>query len=764
MKKILIFLVLCFGGLGLFHFENQQILASEPIAPKVLKDFESDVIGEGAADTLDFSAGTLSKEKNYASINTDAKYVRSGEKSLQLNFDFTSETGTTVVALDVFKKSTVDGTISGSKEYCIPIEGNPSHIGAWIYGDGSGVDIRGILKHSFNTTGTYAPSKYFAYQDRVDWVGWKYVEWELGSDLVGKEGLYLSAFVRAVSSSAYSKTKGTVYIDDIQAIYDGNRTNDVTGPTVTPVMPLQDAKVPAKGIQIEAKIEEDLSNILNDEIQLKLDDTILTDFRLESTSTGYVLKYEDALLQMKSGTHRIEIVVKNDVNYKTIQTWTFEVLKEGVEITELVENKEEYYVGETGVYQLYASQYNDFSSYVFQAKFDSSVMEITSIDINDTRLTVEKNVYDNTQGTVECKIAGMNQFTKSDDEPLIEIHYRIKGKGTVQIDIEASQLTMLNETKGISIAQGFELPSDYKYRVEVGEAVQGEDVEIKVYEKGILANEVEVFLLGDSPKSLGTTIQGVLMTEELASYVKGSALTLQVQQDGYSSETVTVTVQKNMNAQKITIANDLEILSGTTHPLLGTIYNPFDEELEGEITWQLVHQISGVSITEDSLVVDLAVLEGTKINIKATYQSVEENIEITVVRDETASNLELELLSSTEIIRPDSKVYFQVILTNRQEQIVAGAVTWSLKEEIQGVTIENGKLTIGKDVEAGTKIIVVATHGQLCDETEVTVQGLPQVKVDSIEKGTVIMVGIGCLLGASAITSAIWYFIMKRRK
>lgn len=132
-----------------------------------------------------------------ASINKNPEYIKSGEGSLRIDYDFETRPATGVVAIEV-------GPNNGYGK----LEGYPTAIGTWVYGDGSGMWLRMQLK----------PLDYIG-EVHIDWTGWKYVEIPIPSSSKHPNELVWGIRMVCEPDSAYNNTKGSLFFDDISVLY-----------------------------------------------------------------------------------------------------------------------------------------------------------------------------------------------------------------------------------------------------------------------------------------------------------------------------------------------------------------------------------------------------------------------------------------------------------------------------------------------------------------------------------------------------------------
>ena len=113
----------------------------------------------------------------------------------------------------------------------IIIEGYPVKIGIWFYGAGARILIRaqmrdGKMQHSQLISVPAVPG--------ANWTGWKYIEAEIPKGKVTP--LKLDLAVRVMQTSDAKKNAGTVYVDNIGAVY-GKTNDDLTNPTLKRYLP-----------------------------------------------------------------------------------------------------------------------------------------------------------------------------------------------------------------------------------------------------------------------------------------------------------------------------------------------------------------------------------------------------------------------------------------------------------------------------------------------------------------------------------------------
>jgi len=140
------------------------------------------------------STATLSSERTLQ--------AKEGSASVKLSYDFSE-----------YRENTSAAYVTWANGLSIP--GAPKKIGAWVYGDGANHWLRAAI--------TDANGKEMAIDFTKDgglnWVGWKYVEATIPTQV--QSPVKLSKIYVAEPSSS-KKDKGSIWIDQIQAVYTNN--------------------------------------------------------------------------------------------------------------------------------------------------------------------------------------------------------------------------------------------------------------------------------------------------------------------------------------------------------------------------------------------------------------------------------------------------------------------------------------------------------------------------------------------------------------
>lgn len=145
------------------------------------------------------SLSWLTSGANYtfANVLLTNEVAKNGKQALQIDYDFSDKTGVSGVYVVA--------------QTGITLKGHPTKIGMWVYGDAQGHWLRAQIKDG-------SGKRYWIdFAKNVDWTGWKYVTADIPADVQWPVTLEMP--VRYMEVNEINKNAGTIYIDDIQAIY-----------------------------------------------------------------------------------------------------------------------------------------------------------------------------------------------------------------------------------------------------------------------------------------------------------------------------------------------------------------------------------------------------------------------------------------------------------------------------------------------------------------------------------------------------------------
>ncbi len=192
-----IFTAFAQSGQGTVTVSYGQVSASLKVEvgkePFLLEDFENGI------DNWEIK-GDRCTAINLAVATSPTDPVRFGHHALRIDYNFLNQKG-------------ISGVYAFPKQM-VALEGYPNKIAMWVYGDGQGHWLRAQLRDGKDQAFAI---DYTDNKQGVDWKGWQYVEAELpkGRPLP----LKMEIPFRYLATNDERKTTGTLYIDQIRAVY-----------------------------------------------------------------------------------------------------------------------------------------------------------------------------------------------------------------------------------------------------------------------------------------------------------------------------------------------------------------------------------------------------------------------------------------------------------------------------------------------------------------------------------------------------------------
>lgn len=375
------------------------------LPPAMLEDFET---GLGNYRASSAAAVTVS-----ISEETNPDYVRSGGSSLRLDYDFRGMSGTSGAYLTAV-----------SNDARIQIPGYPSKIGMWVYGDGQKHWLRGQIRDGNNAA---VPINYTEQSPGVNWSGWRYVEAEVPP---GKATpLTMDMPVRYMETSNANKTNGTIYIDNIRAVY-GPLEEDHTPPVFKDFYPAHNEVVKTAIPTITMIAEDDgydpashpgTTLIDPDSIRVYVDDQ-LVEHGLYPPKGEITYKPKTPLSE---GRHKIKVAVRDMEGNQSIKEWYFTVNLGSPYF--IYETPGTLHAGRTYTLDIRAEKAAAIQEGNISFRFDTgavSVLEAIKGDkLEEDQLHAE---IDEKQGSVRLSFLELNRLAPDDSDLLAQIRYTVR--------------------------------------------------------------------------------------------------------------------------------------------------------------------------------------------------------------------------------------------------------------------------------------------------------------------------------------------------
>lgn len=199
--------VAAIGGLS----AESAVIVGKPSA--VVEDFEN------IADIAASSIRTVPDSVQLARVNRPEP-VHAGVYAGKFTYDFTGTSGTSAAYLNFKDELGGTGRV---------LEGYPKKLGVWVYGDGQKHWLRAMFQDSAGTK----PTIDFTLAGGLNWIGWKYVTIDLPANL--KPPIRLNQ-IYLVETSNTNKNGGTLYVDQVTALYSNTDVFELELSGLTPMI------------------------------------------------------------------------------------------------------------------------------------------------------------------------------------------------------------------------------------------------------------------------------------------------------------------------------------------------------------------------------------------------------------------------------------------------------------------------------------------------------------------------------------------------
>ena len=449
------------------------------------------------------------------SINYDERFVKTGDGSLRIDYDFATNPLTGTVTCET-------GPVGGME-----LEGQPTAIGCWVYGDGNGAWLRIQL----------APATYVG-DTFIDWVGWKYIETEIPSTATFPYNLTWGVRLLSTPTTGAPNKKGTVYVDGLRAVYDFKNDDTVAPELVegTDVSPADGAaevghqpeiSITVKDPEVE---DEAYTGINTERTKLWINGKVMDNITQEVNQDGSVkISYvPSALTSLRSGLNKIRYRVEDNAGNKFFKEWSFTVEGYNVNLVETVPSDEKASAGSTFDYIVNATDYDKFEEFDFELSYNPSYVTLLNSQC-DSRVTVVSSEVDEEAGTVKYHLSGMKDFEKDESNPLVKLTFRVEQNsgGQTGILVNKAVVRETGEVEGTDLVlDGYDREIAFKYTLSWSGSTIGNSTVLTV--KDSSGNPVSGMgfqvTAGDQTVALeGTTDEnGELVTDLFGTYPAGT--------------------------------------------------------------------------------------------------------------------------------------------------------------------------------------------------------------------------------------------------
>ncbi len=266
------------------------------IPPRPITEFEGDEVSF-------VPVGISTKVAPNWKYETEKEFVYDGLRSLKVYYNFLNTEGS-VGSYYMISPESADNSAFKVAEL-------PKKLGMFVYGDGSGVELRSILE------GVSGKQYHLSY-GKIEHTGWQYMDVAIPEDIT--EEVYIKVPVHLVSNPE-KLTQGCLYFDKLRAVY-SDIDDDMTAPHITKAWPddgmLTYGRTPSLGIILA----DDASKIVPETVELIVNGWDCPD-RTFDEATGkvsYTIK-----LPLKDGFHTVFIRARDERGNLLAKEWKFEV-------------------------------------------------------------------------------------------------------------------------------------------------------------------------------------------------------------------------------------------------------------------------------------------------------------------------------------------------------------------------------------------------------------------------------------------------------
>ena len=484
--------------------------------PEVLYDFEN-----GLNDWVTSTANR--GEKINISLSNDPNFVRFGKQSLKFDFDLTS----------ALKSATLGAYAGPSTSKDIP--GEPSAIGAWVYAtpEAKGYWLRCYI---YDKSGQKKPINFTDENIGINWTGWKYVEAEIPDTYHGPFKTFPNQMIRMMSCDSGTKgpmTKGSIYIDNIRAVYGANN-DDIVSPVIESIETNvnEESEDNRNQVDITACIHDDTGENATGINQDRA--KIIVDGKDYSSDLSHFSYDPDGFLNLTgmrwtAGTHKVTVEIQDNFGNQVTKDSYFTVQNSSSPSVKLTSDKTAT-LGKDCTLKLTANCLSKIENIHAKVKL-SKPFSVTGVTFNSS--VVGKYSFDKDTGIISLDID--TQSTGDSNENLAEIKVpvptNLNMSDQLQYSISNSSMDYKTEV-GENYANTFsqepvtvQINSDYD--IELNNKIVGQPGKITVKDrtnKPVPSVTINIFRQDDeSSKKLGETDEnGILIPEAVTSAQKFS--------------------------------------------------------------------------------------------------------------------------------------------------------------------------------------------------------------------------------------------------
>jgi hypothetical protein len=547
---------------GVFHAANQSGSGTLTVSYGDVVDTMNVQIGKMPVVIETFENGLddwQATGARYQSLSirqtTYPEPARFGNHALELNYDFTGTIGTS-------------GAYASTKQPIV-IDDYPEKIGMWVYGDGNNHWLRSQLRDGNNNA---FPIDFAA---KMDWTGWKYVEAAVPA---GKATpLKLDLAVRLMETNNANKNTGTIYVDNIRAVY-GETNDDLINPEITNESPADQEVLAVNGVRISvvAKDNEDGTGINPARTRMFLDGEEVTAATNETTGEISYIPSSPLL----DGYHQAKVMVQDHFGNEAERTWQFEVDSDGTGLKPAADLSA--HVGNDYTVSLETNQLQHADTISLHFTYDPAKLTAAGPSLLLDETITEKHVQRNeitADGHIYLELKNLNELESAKMiTELASIPFSIPIHAAEPISIKFADgiMTLANTEKAIPLYMpDIHTEINAHHAIDIDRTSVSFPTKITIRdEEGNPVSDAVIRILSPDARTLGTTDKkGTLKTDKFS--LAPGKLVIQSQKKNQYSFQKTVTVLDHLGSSQpertnVTFSEKPKMMnvSWTTSPLI----------------------------------------------------------------------------------------------------------------------------------------------------------------------------------------------------
>jgi len=511
------------------------------------------VVLEGFEDGAAWGSTGVRVASHRVQVINNPDLAAFGNKFLRIDYDMTLAAGVESGIAGVYAYPLgADGESPG-----IVLDKKPTTIGMWVYGDNSKTWLRARVRDGkgqtfdLNLTPEYRPD---TNTGGINWTGWKYVEASIPADREGPFVLELP--IRIMCSRDEMRTKGTIYIDQIRAIY-GVKNDDLTPPTGTILSPQDQSVFQTGKVGFMARITDN-DAIDKNSIKLYVDAARINDLVITSIDQGYQVEAQlGANIPLADGLHVATLRFTDRFGNNGSKSVSFRVSTGAPEVVASIGESPE--AAGAYDYTISVKNPNTLRKLYLSFAYDKDMVEVVDADPSvpgiQARLEgwvskgkIISNTVDTQNGRIMIEVDGLNAAAKETEIKAATIRLRPRQARS----LESGDITLVigamivGQNKGgscFSLAPTI-IKSEHDLILKVDGFSKGSVTEIRVTDKeGNPVADAGIYYNGMMQYAVMTTDRnGIVQSDVFTDMAPGSVVTLQAAKNGLLSNIFSFTV------------------------------------------------------------------------------------------------------------------------------------------------------------------------------------------------------------------------------